>query len=75
MTYPPLDEQQCGNCRYHVLRKSRELTSDFDVLTQSYATREITHSECRRHPPQGSSLGRWPGVGADDWCGEWSPKE
>jgi len=57
MTYPPLDEQMCGNCRYR-----------WEHL-----------NECRRHAPHPSHKelrdAWWPGVGADDWCGEWSPKE
>lgn len=32
---------------------------------------------CRRYPPQmmEDGIARFPNVGADDWCGEYQPKE
>ena len=33
-------------------------------------------NHCRRFPPQSSgSLEVFPGVGEDEWCEEWKPKE
>ena len=73
--YPPLDEQECGNCRYGVWhrRRSRAIKRSDDVLS------------CRRHAPKLSDLkhsdddktawGWWPAVCPDLWCGEWGPRE
>jgi len=60
MTYPPLSEQQCGNCRYmtQIGRISRE------------CHRHAPQPSCDKNVPAW-----WPGVNKEDWCGEWSPKE
>ena len=70
-----LSEQRCGNCRYQIRSKLRETTSDLNVLTRSFETREILHFQCRRHAPRPSANENietfWPAVNDDDWCGEW----
>ena len=71
----PLEDQQCGNCRYRRLRRFNYTTSNFNVLTQSFETEEIATSVCRRDAPQLGANERvaawWPIVSDDDWCGEW----
>lgn len=57
--------QSCANCRYSLPRRPLE-----------------PHDEglrCARHSPKvlwrSPSLGFWPTVHTDDWCGEWGPGE
>jgi hypothetical protein len=54
--------QNCQNCRFGHFRKGQ------------------TEGECRHHSPCWSGLiqhpvGRFPGVGMLDWCGDWDMRE
>lgn len=64
--YPPLALQSCANCRYSLPRQ-RPLETNDEWL------------RCARHSPtllwRSPSLGFWPNVLPDDWCGEWGPGE
>ena len=61
MTFPPLSEQRCSNCRY--------FRADLDARRDGY-------SRCRRNPPQIAPRGeQWPTVEPDDWCGQWVAQE
>jgi hypothetical protein len=66
--YPPLDEQECGNCRY-----SRATTRADDVLScrcKSPWLTDLKHSDDDK-----TAWGWWPAVCPDFWCGEWAPQE
>jgi hypothetical protein len=61
MTFPPLPEQRCRNCRYF----RADLDFDPDV-----------YGRCRRHAPRQEYRGfAWPEVSPVDWCGEWVARD
>jgi len=59
--WPAYPGRRCGNCLYwqpHMLGGT-----------------PLDRGECRRKPPvlkDGDFYPSWPGLDADDWCGEWA---
>lgn len=64
--YPPLAEQECGNCRY-----SRKRTDD--VLSCRRNSPQLT--DLRHSDRDKTTRWWWPAVCPDFWCGEWAPQE
>jgi len=67
--YPPLAEQECGNCRYSRATIGR---SD-DVL--SCRRHAPTLTEVRQSDQDKTCWGWFPAVASSIWCGEWAPQE
>jgi hypothetical protein len=55
MTFPPLSEQRCSNCRY-------------GWINTAWPGHLYCHRNPPRIAPRGE---QWPTVEPDDWCGEW----
>jgi hypothetical protein len=59
MTFPPLSEQNCSNCRY--CRISTAWPGDL-----------YCHCNPPQIGPRGE---QWPQVDRSEWCGEWVARE
>ena len=66
--YPPIWEQECGNCRY-----SRATGRSDDCLScRRHAPKVIPEVLANDEP---TIWGCFPAVPSRMWCGEWAPEE
>ena len=72
MTYPPLDEQQCGNCRYW--RRHWNLKEDGFCRRHAPTAVQVSDKGYGSFRDE-AHMTVWPESSIDEWCGEWGPRE
>lgn len=67
-TFPPLQQQQCANCRY------AQVIGWGNSLIRCRRRPPVIVPDLLDENDQ-VVWGQWPMTGQENWCGEWTPKE